>query len=132
MVKPFKIIRPNMPRKQRRVEDGIQTKFLGRLAEAIRPDIWVGAIPNGGYRLMSEAIRLKRTGVRGGATDIFFVAPKGVSAWLETKTGVGELRDDQEGFKSLCIRNGHLWGMYRTVEEGLAQCHAWGFLKEER
>lgn len=119
-------------KKPRRVEDGIQAKFLSELTPLLREEIWVGAIPNGGFRLFSEAVRLNATGVRKGATDIFFIAPRGVSAWLETKTTAAssQLKDEQLGFKAMCLRNGHLWGMFRTVEEGIAQVRAWGFLRD--
>jgi hypothetical protein len=119
-------------RKARRIEDGVQADFIKEVTPLLRPEIWMGAIPNGGWRAWTEAVRLKATGVRRGATDIFFVAPKGVSAWLETKTTArgSRLSDDQDGFRNVCMRNGHLWGMYRTTEEGIAQVRAWGFLKE--
>ena len=118
-------------KKPRRVEDGVQGGFLAELVPLLRPDVHVYAVPNGGFRLWSEAVRLKSTGVKRGITDLVFVAPRGVSGWLETKTTEGGgLRDEQEGFRSICMRNGHLWGMYRTIEEGLAQVRAWGFLRE--
>jgi len=119
-------------KKRRRIESPIQIKFLTELAPIIRPEIWVAAIPNGGWRSPHEAMTLKHEGVRKGATDVFFVAPRGVSAWLETKTEAkgSRLSDEQEGFRNMCMRNGHLWGMYRTVDEGVAIVRAWGFLKE--
>lgn len=117
-------------KKPRREEHGIQAKFIDELVTALRPDVHVYAIPNGGFRLMTEAIRLKAEGVKSGITDLVFVAPQGVSAWLETKTPKGGMKDEQKGFKAICLRNGHLWGMYRTVEEGMAQVRAWGFLRE--
>lgn len=118
-------------KKPRRVEDGVQSKFLADLAPLLRPDVRVYAIPNGGYRIITEAIRLKATGVRSGITDLVFLAPEGDVAWLETKTeeSGSTLRDEQEGFREFCLRSGHRWGMYRTVEEGLAQVRAWGFLR---
>lgn len=119
-------------KKNRRVEHNIQSKFLNTLEPMLLPDIHVYAIPNGGFRLITEAIRLKDEGVRRGPTDLFFIAPDGVSAWLETKTPGGRgLKPEQEGFKNICLRNGHLWGMYRTIEEGVAQVRAWGFLRRE-
>ena len=121
-------------KKPRRVEDGLQARFLKTIIPLLRDDIHVYAIPNGGFRLFSEAVRLKATGVKAGITDLLFVAPESVTAFLETKTTAGgsSLRDEQEGFRNICIRNRHLWGMYRTVEEGLAQVRAWGFLREGR
>lgn len=119
-------------RKPRRVESNLQSKFVSRIIPMLRPDVHVYAIPNGGFRLITEAIRLKGEGVKRGITDLVFVAPKGVAAWLESKTkerGSG-LTDEQIGFKAICLRNGHPWGMYRTVEEGVDQVRAWGFLRE--
>jgi len=120
---------PTGKKKPRRVEHGIQAKFIAEITPLLRPDVHVYAIPNGGFRLKSEAVRLKDEGVKRGPTDLFFIAPKGVSAWLETKTGKGSLSDEQIGFKTRCLENGHLWGMYRTVEEGIAQLRAWEFLR---
>lgn len=121
-----------MRKKPRRIEDSLQAKFLKEVTPLLRPDVHVYAIPNGGFRLFSEAVRLKATGVKRGVTDLVFNAPKGVSAWLETKTGErgSRLSDEQEGYRNICLRNGHLWGMYRTVEEGLNQVRAWGFLRD--
>lgn len=118
-------------KKNRRVEDGLQAKFLKELEPKLRDDVHVYAIPNGGFRLMAEAVRLKAGGVKRGPTDLFFLAPGGTSAWLETKTEAkgSALSDEQKGFRAICLRNGHLWGMYRTVEEGLEVVGAWGFLR---
>lgn len=122
---------PPARKKRRHVEDGVQAKFLAELTPLLHPDVRVYAVPNGGFRLMTEAIRLKATGVRSGITDLVFIAPRGVSAWLETKTEArgSRLGDEQVGFREFCMRSGHLWGMYRTVEEGLDQVRAWGFLR---
>lgn len=121
-------------KKNQRVEDGVQAKFITELEQRLKPDHHVYAIPNGGFRLMTEAIRLKAGGVKKGPTDLFILAPDGVVAWLETKTTAkgSSLSDEQKGFRAICLRNGHLWGMYRTIEEGLEQAQAWGFLKERR
>lgn len=119
-------------KKPRRVEDGVQSKYLAALLPLLREDVRVYAIPNGGFRLKTEAIRLKATGVRGGITDLVFLAPRGKCAWQETKTEErgSRLSDEQIGFREFCIRSGHLWATFKTVEEGLAQVRAWGFLKE--
>lgn len=134
MYRPFKVHRPGVRKKPKRIEHRLQSEFLSELEPLLLPDVHVYALPNGGYRLFGEAVRLKAEGVKRGPTDLFFVAPRGVSAWLETKTTAkgSRLGDEQEGFKSICLRNGHLWGMYRTVEEGLEQVRAWGFLRKGR
>jgi len=121
-------------KKPRRIEDGVQSRLLKEATPLLLPDIHVYAIPNGGFRLFSEAVRLKATGVKGGITDLVFIVPLGGTAWLETKTTApgSSLGDDQEGFRNICLRLGHRWGMYHTVEEGLAQLRAWGFLRRGR
>lgn len=128
----FPIRRPGLKKKRKRAEDGLQAKFLAELEPMLHPDVHVYAIPNGGFRLMSEAVRFKAGGVRRGPTDLFFIAPAGVSAWLETKTEAkgSSLSDEQKGFRTICLRNGHRWGTYRTVEEGIDQVRAWRFLRE--
>jgi hypothetical protein len=120
------------PRKKaRRIESPIQQDFLDKLVPLLHPDVRVYAIPNGGFRLGLEAIRMKAEGVRSGITDLVFLAPGGKTGWLETKTTArsSRLLPTQEGFMNFCLRSGHLWGVYRTVEEGLAQVRAWGFLR---
>jgi hypothetical protein len=119
-------------KKQRHVESGFQAKFLAKIEPMLLPDIHVYAVPNGGFRLFTEAIRLKNEGVKKGITDLVFLAPKGVVAWLETKTTAkgSRLDDEQIGFRSICLRLGHRWGTYKTIEEGVAQLRAWGFLRE--
>jgi len=119
-------------RKAVHAESKLQTKLLKELTPLLHPDVRVIAIPNGGFRLFSEAVRMKGEGIKAGATDLVFMAPKGVTGWLEVKTENKRsvLSDEQKGFRASCLRNGHLWGMCRTVEEGIAQVRAWGFLRE--
>lgn len=44
-------------------------------------------IPNGGLRSKTEAVRLKRIGVKPGVSDLFFASPRGEYAglWIEMK-----------------------------------------------
>lgn len=44
-------------------------------------------IPNGGLRSKTEAVRLKRVGVKAGVSDLFFASPHGGyhGLWIEMK-----------------------------------------------
>jgi hypothetical protein len=121
-------------RKPRSEKDGplehdIQTRAINLIKTLLKPDIHIYAIPNGGYRRPSEAIRLKAEGVKAGIGDLIFLAPNRVVGFLEMKTKRGSLTDEQEGFMAICIRHGHLWGMARTVDEAVAVVRSWGMLR---
>lgn len=113
------------------LEDQIQAQLVLELESKIRREVFFTAIPNGDLRKWSVAIRLKAQGVKPGVTDILFVAPKSVVAFLEIKRPIRSsvLSDAQLGFKAMCERNEHLWAMARTVEEALGIVGRWGFLK---
>ena len=50
---------------------------------------WMFAVPNGGYRNILEAIRLKKQGVKAGVSDIFLPLPRGKyhGLFIELKVG---------------------------------------------
>lgn len=58
------------------------------------------AIPNGGYRNKSEAIRLKKEGVKSGVSDLFLAYPsRGFHGlWIEVKKISGKLSNDQKNW----------------------------------
>jgi len=119
------------PKKRRRSpEHELQVKVLRDLEPILLPDIYVAAIPNGGFRRITEAIRLKAEGVKAGIGDLIFLAPYGVTGFMELKAGKGSLSDEQIGFRSMCKRNGHLWAEVRSVEDAIRACRSWGFLRE--
>jgi hypothetical protein len=125
---------PGARRKPRRVEDDLQSKIIAEVEPILGADFRIYAIPNGGFRLFSEAVRLNRTGVRKGITDTVVIGPGGFTAWLEVKTKErgSRLDDEQEGFKNYCLRCGQRWGLARSAEEAISQLRSWGCLKPGR
>src|SRR5512147_2934788 len=59
-------------------EDGHQMALMAQCAlhKTEYPQLeWIHSIPNGGFRKITEAARLKATGVRAGVFDIFLPCP---------------------------------------------------------
>lgn len=119
------------PKKRRQSpEHQLQVRVIRELEPILLPDIYVAAIPNGGFRRITEAVRLKDEGVRAGIGDLILLAPHGIAAFMELKAGRGSLSDEQIGFRSMCRRNGHLWAEVRSVADAIKACQKWGFLRE--
>lgn len=71
------------------------------------PHIVAYAIPNGGFRNLKEAERLKRMGVLKGVWDIFIAYPYSdfCGIYIEMKSQTGVLTPEQKEFrKNLCER----------------------------
>jgi hypothetical protein len=98
---------------------------------ALRDDLECRAIPNGGLRKMRVAIALKAEGVKPGTPDLFVALPAGRVAWLEMKTAVGSLSQEQKDFRDKVVNLGHHWGMARSVREALELLTQWDALKPE-
>jgi hypothetical protein len=58
------------------------------------------AIPNGGFRNIATAVRLKREGVLAGVPDLFLSIPRGGfgGLFIEMKAKSGKLSDSQKEF----------------------------------
>lgn len=59
-------------------EDGHQMALMAQCAlhKAEYPQLeWIHSIPNGGFRKITEAARLKATGVKAGVFDVFLPYP---------------------------------------------------------
>ena len=67
-------------------------------------------IPNGGYRNIATAKRLKAEGVKSGVPDICLPVPRGNyhGLYLELKTDKGRLSKEQENWLSNLSREGYL------------------------
>ena len=109
-------------------EHTIQSRLIDHLRFALRPEIEIIAIPNGGKRPRRTAIMLKAEGLRPGATDLVLALPAGKAGWLEMKTDVGRLEDNQEDFRDRLLALGHLWAMARSVKEALIILTKWDAL----
>ena len=67
------------------------------------------AIPNGGARHIGTAIKLKSEGVTAGVADLFLMIPTKTKhgLFLEMKTEVGKLQQNQKDFLSLAESMGY-------------------------
>jgi hypothetical protein len=83
------------------------------------------AVPNGGNRSITEALRLKREGVKRGVSDLFFAHPsfgRGFfyhGLWIEVKSKKGKLRKEQKEWMLFMSNVGYKCVEVRTVDEGI-------------
>jgi hypothetical protein len=112
-------------------EHVIQSRLVDYLKFALRDGLDFRAIPNGGKRSRSTAIKLKAEGVKAGSPDTFALLPQGRTGWLELKTDIGRLSDEQKQFRDKALALGHLWRMARSVREALEILTEWDALKPE-
>lgn len=70
--------------------------------EAKCPELrWLFAIPNGGLRSKSTAVKLRLEGVKPGVSDLFLPVPKGNhhGLWIEMKVGRNKPTTEQTTFQ---------------------------------
>lgn len=105
-----------------RGEDNLQASIVRFLKIALPADSYFCAIPNGSVlagdakKRGMQMNRLKTTGLRVGAPDLFILA-RGVFLALEVKTPKGKLADSQKAASDEIIHAGGLWAVVRSVEE---------------
>jgi hypothetical protein len=100
------------------IEDGIQAALIQYCNRKGGDYAKIFAIPNGGKRRLLEAVRLKKSGVRAGVSDLFLPVPKngfhGFFIELKTKKGEsgaksnGKISDDQKDFLLQTQKKGYL------------------------
>ena len=74
------------------------------------PEESLFAIPNGGFREISVAVKLKAEGVRSGVPDLFLAYPhNGKSGlWIEMKKSKGgRASENQKAMMTMLIQNGY-------------------------
>ncbi|MFA7616926.1 MAG: VRR-NUC domain-containing protein [Weeksellaceae bacterium] len=99
-------------------EDKLQAQFFQytwNTYPQLRRCMW--AVPNGGYRNIQEAVKLKATGVIPGVWDIH-VFYKGKFYIIETKVGRNTLSKDQIRWRDLMEAQGAVSFVYYSMEEG--------------
>lgn len=73
------------------------------------------AVPNGGYRIPSEAKKFQKTGVVAGVSDMIFLY-RG-NAWLfELKTDTGRQSKEQKEWQELVENQGFKYFLIRNVD----------------
>lgn len=81
-------------RKRQRPEELLQASVVKFLTHALDGNSMFFAVPNGGLRSRSEAVRFKATGTTPGICDLF-VVNDGRLVGLELKSEKGRLSDAQ-------------------------------------
>lgn len=114
-----------------RPEHKLQCSVIDYLDAFGRPDLFWFAVPNGDFRHVNTALRLKAEGVKPGVADICILKPYGRCAWLELKAKRGSLSDHQVGFATRCTNLGHDWGTAKTLDEAVELLVLWSILKPE-
>jgi hypothetical protein len=110
-------------------EHKLQVSLIDYLAIAGRRDLLWFAIPNGGFRHISVAARLKAEGVRSGIFDMVFLLEQGRVGWMELKTRTGRLSASQIAFRERAEALGHLVAVIRSLDEAIVHLTKWGVLK---
>ena len=97
-------------------EDQFQSKLFYLLSglEMWYKDMFTWSVPNGDFRQMSVAKRLKATGVRAGVSDLCCMGG-GRMMYVENKRPGGRLSDAQIRFRGKCEANN-----FKFVEIGRA------------
>jgi len=86
---------------------------------------WLYAIPNGGYRNIATAVRLKKEGVKPGVLDLFLPVPivskqlicHGLYIEVKTTKPGSRLTENQKEFIEHCDRYGYVWKIVRSAQE---------------
>jgi hypothetical protein len=120
-------------RKMRSVEPSehqIQSAIVEWANNTVYPPLTIGkflfAIPNGGSRRITEAVRFKKEGVKKGVSDLFFAVPMRQQnnsirggLWVEVKSKKGKVSKDQEDWLELMRNIGYCTAVVRGVDEGI-------------
>jgi hypothetical protein len=97
-----------------------EANIQGPIVQFIRtvaPHVVCFHTPNGGLRTKAESAKLKWQGVLAGVLDLTLLwAPRQV-AFIEVKTRVGRLSDDQKSFIALLESFGIPWAVARSIDE---------------
>lgn len=76
-------------------------------------------IPNGGYRHLKEAIKLKKMGVNAGVSDLFLAYPNSHyhGLWIELKSEQGRLSSEQKAWLILMEQVGYATTISYSIED---------------
>ena len=114
----------------RNIEARHQAAVVGWI-ELVAPQCLVFHVPNGGYRVKSEAARLKWMGVKAGVADLVIVDEHGLIYFMEMKGPDGTLEDSQVEFQKLCKARGWPYAICHNVTEASKIFAEWGIKTRE-
>lgn len=109
-------------------EEKIQIAIMRHVSLRGEKNVVVAAIPNGGYRSPTEALRLRSGGVRAGMPDMLVVV-EGVTSYLELKTETGRLSDDQRVMHRKLSEAGACVETAYGLDDALLTLERWGVLR---
>lgn len=80
---------------------------------------WLFAIPNGGYRHIATAVRLKASGVKKGVFDIMLPVARGGyhGLFIEMKVDKNKLTESQAEFQQFLIKQNYKASVCYSMEE---------------
>lgn len=93
------------------------------------PKSLIFAVPNGGFRNVKEAARMKSEGVLPGVSDLVIMWERGLCrAWMraswiseiwfiELKSPKGKQTENQKEFEKFCEANGYYYSVVRSFDE---------------
>lgn len=116
--KPVGIRKASVIRNPDASEHAIQcavSRFLDLALDDLPGALWF-AIPNGGKRHKSVAVRLKAEGVKAGVYDIYILYTA-QTYFIEMKTKKGTRSKEQKEFAEKAIAAGAICTVCRSVEE---------------
>jgi len=103
-------------------EHAEQVTFLSQFEKSY-PGVRIFAVPNGGFRNKSVAVKLKAEGVRKGVPDLFIPA---WNLWIEMKrTKGGSLSPDQKDWISYLESVGHTVIVGKGWQAAIEAVKAW-------
>ncbi len=95
-------------------EFAVQCSLVDALRKFARPDVLWLHIGNGERRDVITGSRLKRMGLRAGASDLLFLRPGTPALFLEIKTSRGVQSATQRAFEAQAIVAGAQYAIVRS------------------
>lgn len=112
-------------------EDDVQIPILNWI-KRVAPQCEVFHVPNGGFRIRKEAIRLKRLGVMPGVADLFIIPPGAIYTCLEIKpVKDGRCSVAQKRFARKVIASGGHYAVVRSIDETRDRFAEWNIATRE-
>jgi hypothetical protein len=107
-----------------KTEEQIQIEVAAWLDATLPKDWRWYHPPNGGWRKLATAKRLKAQGVKPGVPDVVILRPVGSPIYVELKSFGGVLSEAQKEFRDWCVATKQPYHVCRSVGEVIV------FLKE--
>jgi hypothetical protein len=117
---------PRQPR--RHSEANLQITLIQHIRTRAKKDVFAFAIPNGGLRSSTEAMRFKAQGVVAGVPDLCIII-EGRPYFLELKAPGGRLSDAQRFVMRKLDDAGAVTATAVGLDEALAALEQWGVFR---